>query len=135
MVDKWEERSDSLIAAWSFDEGEGHLAWDSAGNRCDEIENALLKGRFQPPKEPAWREGISGKALSFDGYSTYIRRPVAEVRQPATGLTICAWVAPRSYDYGADNRLAAIANQHCREGAEGSVRSMVVADWDGRGVE
>jgi beta-fructofuranosidase len=121
---KWDSGVDTLITAWSFNEGEGRLAWDSAGNRHDEIEYALHIGRFQPPKEPVWREGISGKALSFDGYSTYIRRPVGEVRKPISGLTICAWVAPRSYEYGSENRLAAIANQHCRERAEGYVFGM-----------
>ncbi|AJY74053.1 GH32 C-terminal domain-containing protein [Paenibacillus beijingensis] len=108
-----------LIAGWSFDEGEGHTAVDLAAGNEDQIEFALRKGRFQPPQEPVWREGISGSALLFDGYSTYIERPSDKVGQPLNGLSISVWVAPRHYDFGVENRLGAIVNQHNREQAKG----------------
>ncbi|MBU7316624.1 GH32 C-terminal domain-containing protein [Paenibacillus sp. SM 69] len=104
-----------MIAQWSFDEGKGAFARDLVTGSFDKIEFALSKGRFQPHKEPEWRRGISGNALLFDGYSTYIRRSASEVKQPSTGLTITAWVVPRLYEYGAEGRLAAIINQHNRE--------------------
>lgn len=108
-----------LIAGWSFDEGEGHAALDLAAGCDDQIEFALRKGRFQPPQEPVWREGIAGSALLFDGYSTYMKRPADKARQPQGGLSISVWVAPRHYDFGAENRLGAIVNQHHRERGEG----------------
>ncbi|QYR23922.1 GH32 C-terminal domain-containing protein [Paenibacillus sp. sptzw28] len=108
-----------MIAGWSFPEGEGHFTLDTATGRLDKVQFALLNGRFQAPQNPVWRKGITNSALLFDGYSTYLRRPAAEVLMPSAGLTITAWVAPRTYEYGAEGRLAAIANQHNREKAEG----------------
>lgn len=108
-----------LIAYWPFDEGQGNITKDTVSGLEDKIEFALQKGRFQPPQNPIWRNGISGSALLFDGYSTYIRRPAEEVQPSKEGFSLSVWVAPRTYDYGADNRLAAIVNQHHRERAEG----------------
>lgn len=121
MSAQWTDWRASLLAAWPFDEGSGHSAWDAAAGRRDEIEHAQRKGRFQPPQGPPWGKGVSGAALSFDGYSTYIRRSAAEIRQPSEGLTVSAWIAPRTYEYGMENRLAAIVSQHDREKSEGYI--------------
>ncbi|QWU17262.1 Sucrose-6-phosphate hydrolase SacC, GH32 family [Paenibacillus sophorae] len=109
------------IAYWTFDEGRGNQAADSVSGKIDTVQFALSKGRFQAPRDPVWAAGVKGKALSFDGYSTFIRRPAPLAAQPSENLTITAWVAPRTYDYGAENRLAAIVNQHNREGKEGYI--------------
>ncbi|MGO4548530.1 GH32 C-terminal domain-containing protein [Paenibacillus sp. 2TAB23] len=113
------QRNRSFIASWSFDEGSGNLTRDAASSKEDKIENALEKGRFGPPQHPVWHQGISGTALSFDGYSTYIRRSSADVEKPTDGLTITAWIAPRTYDLDNEHRLCAIVNQHNREQAQG----------------
>lgn len=110
-----------LIAAWSFDEGQGSSAKDAASDKKDKIEHALGKGRFQPQQPPDWRPGISGTALSFDGYSTYIRRSSVDVGKPTDGLTITAWIVPRTYDLDNEQRLCAIVNQHNREQKKGYV--------------
>lgn len=111
----------SIMASWSFDEGYGDLVRDAASGKEDKIEHALGKGRFQHPQQPDWRPGISGTALSFDGYSTYIRRSSANVTKPMDGLTITAWIAPRTYDLDTEDRLCAIVNQHNKEKAHGYV--------------
>ncbi|WP_372630184.1 GH32 C-terminal domain-containing protein [Cohnella sp.] len=114
-----EREEQSLIAYWPFDEGQGNKARDIASGREDIIEFALSKGRFQPPRHPVWRPGISGTALIFDGYSTSIRRSSGEVGKPADGLTISAWIAPRTYDIDHDHRLCPIVNQHNGELRQG----------------
>ncbi|WP_410513498.1 GH32 C-terminal domain-containing protein [Paenibacillus sp. BR2-3] len=112
------------IAYWAFDEGHGNRTKDSISGLTDTIEFALSKGRFQAPQHPVWIDGIKGKALSFDGYSTFIRRRASQITQPSEALTLSAWIAPRTYDYGAKNRLSAIVNQHNREAGQGYVFGM-----------
>lgn len=111
----------SPIAYWTFDDGSDYHAADSISGIEDEIEFALRKGRFQPPKNPVWCKGIKGSALLFDGYSTYVKRSASKIKKPSDSLTICAWIAPRTYDYGAEQRLAAIVNQHDRERGQGYI--------------
>ncbi len=48
---------DDLVGWWDFDEGEGTTAYDLSGNGND---GTLKNG-------PVWVEGVSGKALEFDG--------------------------------------------------------------------
>ncbi|MEK0316166.1 GH32 C-terminal domain-containing protein [Cohnella sp. 56] len=108
-----------MIAAWTFDETEGNLTRELVSGERDTIEFALSKGRYQPAQAPRRKPGIGGQALVFDGYSTYIRRPAAKLRQPHGGLTIAVWVAPGLYDLCAEGRPSTIVNRHDRERAEG----------------
>jgi len=50
----------NLVAHWSFDEGIGSIAYDSTGSNDATIHGAN------------WVDGISAKALSFDGINDYI---------------------------------------------------------------
>ncbi|THF75651.1 glycoside hydrolase [Cohnella fermenti] len=107
------------IARWPFDEGEGDLTRESVSGELHRIAFALAAGRSQPPQPPRWRPGIGGAALVFDGYSTHIRVPGAQLRQPSGGLTISVWVAPGTYDLCAEGRPSTIVNRHDRQRAEG----------------
>lgn len=109
------------IAYWPFDEGQGRIAKDLASGSCEQIQFALLKGRYQPSQDPIWRKGVSGSALLFDGYSTWLERSASLSPSLSKELTITAWIAPRSYDFGDEERLAAIVNQHNRERCEGYI--------------
>ncbi|MCR2803572.1 GH32 C-terminal domain-containing protein [Paenibacillus soyae] len=113
--------SDRLLAHWRLDESGGSAALDSSSGIQDKVSYSLLKGRFSNPSDPGWRPGISGGALLFDGYSTWITRQASLAPRLDDAFTITAWVAPRSYEWGAENRLSAIVNQHNREAAEGFV--------------
>ncbi|TLS49021.1 glycoside hydrolase [Paenibacillus antri] len=110
---------EGLIAYWPFDERSGFDAEDRAGGVRDDIAYALRAGKYQAPVEPMRREGVVGACLSFDGYSTYIRRSASAIRPPGDALTILAWAAPRTYGRCEEDRLAPIVNQHDREAAEG----------------
>lgn len=109
----------SLLSHWSFDEGEGSVAAESVSGRFDPIEFALKRGRYASPKNPQWRKGIRGNALLFDGYSTWVTAQNTEM--PKDALTIEAWVAPRFYESGAEDRLSAIVNRHNRESRQGFI--------------
>ncbi|MCA0755991.1 GH32 C-terminal domain-containing protein [Paenibacillus sp. N4] len=113
-----------LAAHWPLDEGSGAAAFDTAGGLADDVSYALLQGRFTGKAEPQWRPGVCGGALLFDGYSTWITRKAAEAPKLDDAFTISAWVAPRSYEWGAEGRLSAIVNRHDREAAEGFVLGM-----------
>ncbi|MFI2858086.1 GH32 C-terminal domain-containing protein [Paenibacillus sp. JSM ZJ436] len=113
--------SDSLLAHWRLDESKGSTALDSSSGSKDQVSYSLLKGRFSHASDPAWRPGVCGGALLFDGYSTWITRQAAKAPRLEDAFTITAWVAPRSYERGEENRLSAIVNQHNREATEGFV--------------
>ncbi|KRE44921.1 GH32 C-terminal domain-containing protein [Paenibacillus sp. Soil522] len=117
------ERS-GLIAYWPLDEGKGSLAVDAISGKADPISYALLHAPFTEARDPQWRTGIRGNAMLLDGYSTWITRQADEIDAPRDAITISAWVAPRSYEWGAEQRLSAIVNQHDREAKEGFVLGM-----------
>ena len=57
--------TDSMVAAWFFDEGNGKTASDSTGNGHD---GAIEAG-------PKWVKGRFGKALEFDGTDDWVSVP------------------------------------------------------------
>jgi sucrose-6-phosphate hydrolase SacC (GH32 family) len=76
-------------------------------------------------KDPRWTpNGAKGGALLFDGYSNYIEIDAEEVVPVSDALTIEAWVAPRSYEWGDGNKLSAIVNQSDPDKAEGFALGM-----------
>lgn len=131
-----------LIAYWPLDEAEGAIALDAVSRRHDGIAYTLLKGRFAKAAEPKRADGIRGKALLFDGYSTWISRPAESILQSLDAFTVSAWVAPRSYEWGEEGRPSAIVNRHDREAKEGFLLGMyrhgswsLQAGIDGRWIE
>lgn len=76
------------VAQWSFDEGSGQVAHDSVSGTDDGI-----GGLFKRVN------GVSGKALRFDGESTVITRGYKGVPQTTAGVTVDAWVAVNTYPW------------------------------------
>ncbi|WP_169088095.1 GH32 C-terminal domain-containing protein [Paenibacillus sp. PL91] len=113
-----------LIAYWPLDEGKGSLAVDVVSGNADPISYALLHAPFTEARDPQWRKGMRGNAMLFDGYSTWITRQADAVEAPYDAISISAWVAPRSYESGVEQRLSAIVNQHDREAKEGYILGM-----------
>lgn len=113
-----------LIAHWSFNEGIGRTVEDSVSNRNDPINYVFNEAIYQQSSDPQWREGIKGKALLFDGYSTWISRSAQNIEAPTSALTVQAWVAPRCFGGIDDDQLSAIVNQHNRESREGYIFGM-----------
>jgi len=84
------------VAWWSFDHDTDKAAVDSAGRRSDPI-----IGFYD------YSEGVIGKAICFDGYTTCIERPASSVPALQSGFTIEAWVALQTYPWN----WTAIVNQ------------------------
>lgn len=74
---------DNIVGIWLFDEGEGDTAEDSSGNKNDGAVNGAewVDDMFQ-----------SGKALEFDGSSSYV---LIQFLEPAPrSITLEAWIYP-----------------------------------------
>ena len=74
-VSKAEINLDNIIALWLLDEGTGEIAEDSSGNGYD---GAIMGG-------PEWVQGMSGKALRFDGEDDVVDFGQSSDLQPDTG--------------------------------------------------
>jgi hypothetical protein len=79
---------DKPVAWWNFDNNKIKAVIDIASNVTDTI-----KGNFW------FSEGVSGKCLKLDGYTTHVVR--AAQKSPVLGraFTIEAWVAPQTYPW------------------------------------
>ncbi len=88
----------SIIANWKFNVGEGN---------------------YKAASEPTWREALAGKALLFDGYSTWVDCGHLNFEKELTAFSIEAWVAPRAYTQDHEQRGAAIINSYDKEKKEG----------------
>jgi hypothetical protein len=83
---------ESLVAYWSFDDGAGTTAVDNSGNGND--------GTLTNMEEADWVDGISGKALDFDGVDDH----VVTTLTPPKPISISAWV--NADDFGEDGYIA-----------------------------
>ncbi|MCE5339523.1 MAG: LamG domain-containing protein [Planctomycetaceae bacterium] len=72
-----------LVANWTFDEGSGTVASDSAGGYNGTIVGAT------------WAEGVIGGALDFNGVSDYVEVPHNANLNITGDITIAAWVCFR----------------------------------------
>jgi len=118
---------DKLMLSWSFDEGKGKAAVERVSSKANRIHYVFNQAQFTTPRDPQWRRGVLGSALLFDGYSTYISHQANDgVSQESyvSELSIGAWIAPRTYDWGAEGKLAAIINQHHSANKQGFLLGM-----------
>ncbi|MHC4745260.1 MAG: LamG domain-containing protein, partial [Planctomycetota bacterium] len=74
---------EGLVGHWKFDEGEGDVAQDSAGNNDGTVYGAT------------WAKGILDGALNFDGWSDYVEVASSEELKLNSAGTISAWINPR----------------------------------------
>ncbi|WP_246183515.1 S-layer homology domain-containing protein [Paenibacillus methanolicus] len=123
-VDDFQVKGSGLVGYWPFNEGQGTTAHDEVRNKDDAVHYVFKDAKYKPNSEPLWREGIDGKGLLFDGYSTWIARPANEIAKPADEITIEAWVSPRSYEWGDQGKLSAIVNQYDSDTRTGYILGM-----------
>jgi len=86
----------NVIAWWDFEDIENRGVADRATGITDKI-----KGNFKI------LDGVTGKALKFDGFTTRIRRDSDEAPVITGAFSIEAWVAPQAYPWN----WCAIVNQ------------------------
>lgn len=73
-------KADGLVAHWKFDEGEGSIAYDSAGSNDGTIYGAT------------WGYGVLDGALKFDGVGDYVDCGDNDSLDVNDELTISAWM-------------------------------------------
>ena len=96
-------RPETMIDAWTLDEGSGKIAKDSS----------LYKNDGPLKSAPTQAGGHFGKALSFDGKTDYIDCGNAESLQIPKSLTVMGWVKPE--------KALGLDNYWCRFATRGTV--------------
>jgi sucrose-6-phosphate hydrolase SacC (GH32 family) len=124
-VDDFRTKITGPIVHFGFDETSGKTAAESVRGREHEVHYVFNDARFMNSKDPRWTDhGVKNGALLFDGYSNFIEIDADEVVPVGDALTIEAWVAPRSYEWGDGGKLSAIVNQHDEDRNEGFALGM-----------
>ncbi len=77
--------SQGLVGYWNFDEGSSTIAHEYSGSNYD---HGLIHGA-------TWVDGISGKALSFDG-DDYVEIADSPDLNPTVAISVAAWIKPDS---------------------------------------
>ena len=72
---------EGLVLYLPFDEGKGNIAHDYSGHG----NHGVIYGA-------KWVNGISGKALEFDGVDDYVEVANSSSLNPSTQITLCAWI-------------------------------------------
>lgn len=92
---------------FSFDEEGGSIS-ETVGNKSYPINYVFENAEYKQDESAKRVNGVSGKALSFDGYSTYIeaQSPTEDVQ----ALTVSLWVAPRAYATRTDGKLTGLVS-------------------------
>lgn len=82
----------SPLLWWRLDEGmkpnHGYTVEQNRGASCD------IKG-----VDAYWRPGVSGSCLSFDGYTSKVVMPAADLPQLTGDFSIEVWIAPQEYPW------------------------------------
>ncbi|MFA9455308.1 GH32 C-terminal domain-containing protein [Halalkalibacter sp. AB-rgal2] len=103
--------SNTLIAQWSF-EDEGKFTIDTIGGMKDSIHYVFHNAMFQPSRDIKRKKGIKGKALWFDGFSTYVQRKKEHVSLNKNELSVSMWIAPYSFGGLNHDNVAALMSHN-----------------------
>jgi hypothetical protein len=76
----------SPVMSWYFENVKNRSAIETSTNIADTIE-----GNFE------WVDGVTGKGLRLDGFTTRVIRKWKEIRKPGAAFTIEAWVSLGEY--------------------------------------
>jgi hypothetical protein len=74
------------VMSWDFENVKNRSAIETSTNIADTIE-----GNFE------WVDGVTGKGLRLDGFTTRVIRKGKEIRNPGAAFTIEAWVSLGEY--------------------------------------
>ena len=94
---------ENLLFYLNFDE-EGKTVTDLSGNVEGEllVENIFNDAAFKESTPAVRREGVIGRALSFDGYSNFINTESAAGLDGTGSVSVSVWVAPRVWELPSD---------------------------------
>ncbi|KMJ55782.1 hypothetical protein AB685_25455, partial [Bacillus sp. LL01] len=114
-----DESLEGVAAFWTFDEGTGTTTVEARSNQEHHIHYVFNNAVDKPNSDPLWKQGISGNALLFDGYSTWVSVDASTLDIPEDAMTIEAWVAPRAFEWGNEGKLSSILSYHNQEENQG----------------
>lgn len=124
-VDAFQANGKGNLFYMNFDEGAGKKALEEVSQLEHDVNYVFNNARYMDSKDPRWTpRGVKGGALLFDGYSNDIEVKAQDTLPVSDALTIEAWVAPRSYEWGDGSKLSAIVNQSDQDKAEGFALGM-----------
>ncbi|WP_379161439.1 GH32 C-terminal domain-containing protein [Paenibacillus sp. sgz5001063] len=124
-VDAFQANSTGTIFYMNLDEGTGKKALEKVSNLAHDVNYVFNNARYMASKDPRWTpRGIKGGALLFDGYSNDVEVNAKDTIPVSDALTLEAWVAPRSYEWGDGNKLSTIVSQSNQDKAEGFALGM-----------
>lgn len=100
----------ALVAHYAFDEGSGGVTRESVSGKNKKIAYVFAPENqeylYKQANDPLWRQGVSGKSLYMDGYSTYIED--ADFANIRSSFTVSAFVAPRAFEKTEDDKLTGV---------------------------
>ena len=86
--------------SFSFDSTNGSYTKENASGSSYRINYVFSEENkdilFKKPNDPLLKQGVSGKSLYFDGFSTYLR--LTDYEAPTNKITFSTWVAPRGFE-------------------------------------
>ena len=123
--------STSAVVSFSFDSVEGSYTRDNGANKNRIIDYVFAEENagslFKKPNDPLLKQGVHGKSLYMDGFSTKI--DITDYDGPTSKVTFSTWVAPRGFEnlnkYGDDTvarghpRMTSLFNWGNMETGEG----------------
>ncbi|HEY5866900.1 MAG TPA: LamG domain-containing protein [Candidatus Tectomicrobia bacterium] len=110
----WAQPGAGLVAAYSFNEGNGTSVQDASGNG----HTGTLSGATWTP------QGKFGAALTFNGTTNWVTVNDSSRLDLSTGMTLAAWVFPTSTTGVRDILL--------KEGANADIYNLYARNWRGR---
>ena len=98
----------SALISFSFDSTNGSYTKENVTGEEYRIDYVFAEENkdilFKEPNDPLLKQGVSGKSLYMDGFSTKLR--VRDFDTPTNKITFSTWVAPRGFEnlnrYGND---------------------------------
>ncbi|MDE6398690.1 MAG: hypothetical protein K2L51_05160, partial [Clostridiales bacterium] len=109
------DESARLTAHYAFDEGSGSVTREQVSGKDKKIAYVFSAENqanlYKEANDPLWRQGVSGKSLYMDGYSTYVQDDAFP--NIKDDFTVSAFIAPRAFELaeGSDFDLTAIAGK------------------------
>ena len=94
---KGEDSLPNPTLSFSFESTEHGYTKDNASGKNYYIDYVFNEENadelFKKPNDPVQKQGVSGKSLYMDGFSTHMT--INDYKAPTSKLTVSAWVAPR----------------------------------------
>lgn len=100
QTDPEKKNTKNPVLSFSFESTKNSLTKDNASGRNYTIDYVFSEENaeqlFKKPNDPLQKQGVKGKSLYMDGFSTKIRVPDYEA--PKNKITFSTWVAPRGFE-------------------------------------